>query len=115
LQQARANLSETKFEEAQTEGRNLTLEQAQEFAIYLLDRSSAQAQRAKQPDSGLTRRELEVAALIGSGKSNIEIARELFLSKRTVESHVAHILAKLGFKNRPQIVRWAVENGLVDG
>ena len=91
----------------------MSLEQAQEFAFYLLDRSFAQTGKAKQNYGGLTRRELEVAGLIGSGKSNIEIAETLVLSKRTVESHVAHILTKLGFKNRPQIVRWAVENGLV--
>ena len=113
FEQAREKLSEGKFDEAQAEGRSLSLEQAQEFAFYLLDRSFAQTGKAKQNYGGLTRRELEVAGLIGSGKSNIEIAETLVLSKRTVESHVAHILTKLGFKNRPQIVRWAVENGLV--
>ena len=113
FEQARAKLSSTKFEQAQTEGLNLSLEQAQEFAFYALDQSSAQTNRRRHNPGGLTRRELEVAALIGSGKSNIEIAGELVLSKRTVESHVSHILTKLDFKNRPQIVRWAVEHGLV--
>lgn len=113
FKQARVKLSSTKFEEAQAEGRNLSLEQAQEFAFYFLDQSSPKGSETRKSPGGLTQRELEVVALIGSGKSNIEIAGELVLSKRTVESHVAHILTKLGFKNRPQIVRWAVENGLV--
>ena len=58
-------------------------------------------------------REREVAALIAQGKSNGEIADELVVSKRTVETHIAHILSKLGFTNRAQIVRWAIETGLV--
>ena len=44
---------------------------------------------------------------------NGEIAEELVLSKRTVEGHMANILAKLGFANRAQIVRWAIEIGLL--
>ena len=50
--------------------------------------------------------------LIARGLSNGEIAAELVLSKRTVEHHMANILSKLGFANRAQIVRWAIENGL---
>jgi non-specific serine/threonine protein kinase len=62
----------------------------------------------------LTVREREVAALIAQGKSNGEIADELVLSKRTVETHIANILSKLGFTNRAQIVRWALEIGLMN-
>jgi non-specific serine/threonine protein kinase len=57
----------------------------------------------------LTLRECEVAALIASGKSNAEIANQMVISKRTVEKHIAHILEKLGFTNRAQIVRWTLE------
>jgi predicted ATPase/DNA-binding CsgD family transcriptional regulator/Tfp pilus assembly protein PilF len=103
-------ISAARFEQVQTEGRHLSLEQAEEFALDLLEKTQGY-QKETGPDwGGLTARELEVAALIGAGKSNIEIADELVLSKRTVESHVAHIRSKLGFTNRSQIVRWAVEN-----
>jgi DNA-binding NarL/FixJ family response regulator len=60
----------------------------------------------------LTQREREVVALIGQGKSNSAIADQLVLSKRTVEKHIANILAKLAVTNRAQLVLWAVEHGL---
>jgi DNA-binding NarL/FixJ family response regulator len=71
------------------------------------------AQKARNKLDELTAREREVAALIAQGKSNGEIADELVVSKRTVESHIASILSKLGVTNRAQIVRWAIETGLV--
>ncbi len=51
--------------------------------------------------------------LIAWGKTNREIAQELVLSKRTVEKHAANILSKLGLTSRAQVVRWAIEKGLV--
>lgn len=56
----------------------------------------------------LTRREREVAELVGAGLTNVEIAARLFISKRTVESHVDHIKQKLAFSLRSQIIAWAV-------
>ena len=61
---------------------------------------------------GLTERERSVAVLIAQGKSNREIADQLVVSERTVESHVANILFKLGFASRTQVVAWVVEVGL---
>jgi len=61
---------------------------------------------------GLTEREREVAALIGQGKSNAEIAELLVVSKRTVETHMSSVLSKLGFPSRFQIALWARDNGL---
>jgi DNA-binding CsgD family transcriptional regulator len=55
----------------------------------------------------LTARELQVAGLIAVGRSNKEIAAELVISQRTAENHVEHILAKLGFTSRAQVVAWA--------
>jgi DNA-binding CsgD family transcriptional regulator/tetratricopeptide (TPR) repeat protein len=60
----------------------------------------------------LSRREQEVAALVARGLSNREIAQTLFLSERTAENHVQHILTKLGFGSRTQIAAWAVAEGL---
>ena len=65
-----------------------------------------------EPPGGLTRREIEVARLVTRGKSNREIAQDFVLSERTVESHVQHILTKLGFASRAEIAAWAVRNGL---
>jgi predicted ATPase/DNA-binding CsgD family transcriptional regulator len=62
--------------------------------------------------SALTRREAEVAALVARGLTNRDIAAQLFLSVRTVEVHVDHILTKLGFHARTQLAAWALEEGL---
>jgi DNA-binding NarL/FixJ family response regulator len=61
---------------------------------------------------GLTQRERSVAALIAQGKSNREIAEQLVVSERTVETHMANILFKLGFSSRTQVAGWVVEVGL---
>ncbi len=68
---------------------------------------------AKEAFGGLTERERKVATLIAQGKSNREIAHELVISYRTVETHVGTILSKLAFASRAQIAVWAVESGLV--
>jgi len=62
---------------------------------------------------GLTAREREVAVLIVQGKSNQDIASILFLGKRTIETHIANIMAKLDTTSRAQIALWAKEEGLV--
>ena len=56
---------------------------------------------------GLTRREREIAELVGRGLTNRQIADLLHIAERTAENHVQHILAKLGFRNRSQIAAWA--------
>ena len=55
----------------------------------------------------LSSREIEVAALVAKGMTDREIAAELVIAQRTAESHVQHILTKLGFRSRSQIAAWA--------
>jgi len=64
--------------------------------------------------NGLTEREWEVAALIGQGQSNADIAELLVVSKRTVETYVSNVLSKLGFTSRSQIALWTRDKGLVN-
>ena len=59
----------------------------------------------------LTRREREIAGLVADGLGNREIAGRLFLSKRTVDSHIEHIFAKLSFSSRAQLAGWFREQG----
>jgi two-component system, NarL family, response regulator NreC len=62
----------------------------------------------------LSDRELEVLRLIALGHTNNEIAQQLFLSVRTVETHRAHIQQKLGRSTRAELVRYALDNDLID-
>ena len=66
------------------------------------------------PPDGLTQREVEILRLIALGHTNAEIGRRLFLSVRTVESHRAHIQQKLRRTSRADLVRYALEHGLLD-
>jgi len=63
----------------------------------------------------LTPRELEVLRLLGRGLSNRELAGELFVSEKTVKTHVSSILSKLGLADRTQAALFAVRHGLTEG
>jgi two-component system response regulator NreC len=65
-----------------------------------------------EPD-GLSTRELEILRLIAFGHTNTEIAEQLFLSVRTVESHRAHVQQKLQLSKRSELVRYALDRGLL--
>jgi DNA-binding CsgD family transcriptional regulator len=67
----------------------------------------------KRQYGGLTRRERQIAWRLSQGLSNRRIAEDLILSERTVERHVSHILDKLGFDSRTQIISWALQTGII--
>ncbi|MCM3273616.1 response regulator transcription factor [Paenibacillus elgii] len=70
--------------------------------------------QAAQPHEELTEREMEVLRLIAAGKSNQDVADELFIGIKTVKFHVTNILAKLGVEDRTQAAIYAYKNGLVE-
>jgi DNA-binding NarL/FixJ family response regulator len=64
------------------------------------------------PPDGLTAREAEVVQLVALGRSNNEIAQALYVSPATVKTHINHIFAKTGLRDRAQLVRYAYQTGL---
>ncbi len=76
----------------------------QEFAHLAKNRSK---------DYGLSKRELEVLQLLSEGKTNKEIAKDLWISEQTVKTHVAHIFNKLGTTDRTETVAHALRTGMV--
>jgi DNA-binding CsgD family transcriptional regulator len=78
-------------------------------------RRGVRGPRGPRPASGwaaLTPTEVKIAALVARGDSTPEIARGMFLSRRTVQTYISHILAKLGAKSRVEIVREALRQGI---
>ena len=79
----------------------------------------AQALRPQPPSNGgddlneLSEREIEILRLISDGRSNPEIARELFLAEGTVKNYVSRILQKSGARDRTQAAIWAQQQGLI--
>ena len=67
-------------------------------------------QTVTQPVDPLTEREEEVLLLLARGRTNAEIAAELFISLSTVKSHIASLMAKLGVRNRVEIAMWAYQS-----
>ena len=109
---AKTKLSTEEFEQEQAIGQKLSLEQAIVYAQEVADRTFAST-GVRNELAELTEREIEIVILVAQAKSNGEIADELVLSKRTVEKHIANIRSKLGFSKRTEIVRFAIDNNLL--
>ena len=76
-------------------------------------RRSAGGRSPAATTSSLTERELEVLRLVALGHTNSEIATRMYISPRTVETHRANLQAKLGLTGRPELVRYALEHGVI--
>lgn len=91
-------------------GRRLDRPAAVAFALEVKGATTVEAADAGH-DAVLTKRELEVARLVAAGLTDREIATTLVISHRTAESHLQHILTKLGFRSRSQIAAWVAAHG----
>jgi DNA-binding NarL/FixJ family response regulator len=113
---ARSELGEEAF------GRVLAAGRAMKPSEATVEVEAALALRRQAPEAvadtsggvlGLSRREAEVLRLIAAGRSNREIAAELFLSVRTVERHVTNLYGKIGARGRADATAFALRHGLV--
>jgi DNA-binding NarL/FixJ family response regulator len=122
----RGALGDATFSQAEAEGRAMSLQQAVAYVRAILPASNPAPEVRPPATNGqplrplphvevgsLSHREREIAGLVATGRTNRQIAEDLALSSRTVETHVHNILSKLGLSSRAQIVIWAIEHGLV--
>ncbi|MFG3441358.1 LuxR C-terminal-related transcriptional regulator [Nonomuraea sp. NPDC047897] len=118
----RKALGAAAFDTAFEQGVRLSYDEALAYALRegeegddaaARDGAAAGSTAGEGPPAGasapLTRREMEVARLVAQGMTSKEIAAGLVISQRTVESHIEHILGKLGFHSRSQIAVWVGE------
>jgi predicted ATPase/DNA-binding NarL/FixJ family response regulator len=105
---ARSAIGAEAFEAAYQAGTRMSETQAISYAAP--SKPARQAPGRAKAAPALTSRELEIADLVARGLSNQEIADVLVIARRTAETHVGHILAKLGFTTRAQIAAWACEH-----
>ena len=84
-------------------------------ATRLTDALRADPAASEDPLGPLTTRELEVLRLVAGGRSNKQIATELGISRRTVESHRESLMRKLGIRTVAGLTRFALEQGLLEG
>jgi predicted ATPase/DNA-binding CsgD family transcriptional regulator len=110
VESAQAALGPARFEAEYRAGQELSRDAAARLALR---ETAAPAAPASDHGSAgvLGQRETDVAQLVAEGLSNKEIGTRLFISERTVESHVRNILNKLGFNSRAQIAGWMATSG----
>jgi non-specific serine/threonine protein kinase len=109
---ARSALGEAEFAANWQKGRSLSLDEAVAAGLAIQQSQSVRRGPLEFADP-LAAREREVAILVASGHTNRQIGEALVISEWTVDTHVRHILAKLGLRSRAQVAAWAVERRLV--
>ena len=97
---------------AMPEFRDMKMQPSLERAIVLKEKAEAGPVRAPTYPDGLTQREVEVLRAVASGKSNPEVAEELFISLNTVARHLTNIFGKIGVTNRVEAANYAARQGL---
>ncbi|MFN8526543.1 MAG: tetratricopeptide repeat protein [Chloroflexota bacterium] len=124
---ARRSLGDQSFDEMWSQGASLTSDQAIQEALGVVSVSTPPGgpvgQMSREPElvggrdqdawQPLTRREHEVATLVARGLMNREIGSDLVIGERTVETHIAHIFAKLGISSRAQVATWLAQRDLL--
>jgi predicted ATPase/DNA-binding NarL/FixJ family response regulator len=108
---ARARLDEKAWDGAWAEGREMPPDEAIEYALESPKALEPEVQEVVHP-AGLSDREAEVLRLVAEGLTNVQVARELYVSPRTVDRHLNSVYRKLGVGSRTAAARFAAENGL---
>jgi DNA-binding NarL/FixJ family response regulator len=110
-EQVRSAIGDRRFDAAFAEGSAYSADQAVALALSQASAhrgSSRTTATSTAAPGGLTRREWEIAQLLAEGLSNKDIATRLVIAPRTAETHVEHILTKLGFTSRTQASSWVI-------
>jgi non-specific serine/threonine protein kinase len=115
LKQAAQALGQDAAAAARAEGRTMTAEQAADLALGpggpVGGKERLGGTPGRPPATRLTRREQEIARLVARGRTNRQIAEQLFIAERTVDTHVEHIRDKLDVHSRAEIAAWVTEYG----
>jgi DNA-binding CsgD family transcriptional regulator len=111
-------LGPARTQEAEQRGAAMTLQTAADFAVMLTEQESHESQEAHEPQESpglaqLSGRERELVTLVARGLTNARIAGELYISVRTVGSHLDRIRDKTGCRRRADLTRLALQAGLV--
>jgi DNA-binding CsgD family transcriptional regulator len=106
---ARDGLGQSRFDVAFGRGREMTVDDGVAFALDDKQPRQPAAPNRPGPRAALTRRQLDIARLVADDLSNKQIAARLFLSERTVETHVTNSLNRLGLNSRVQLGRWVAD------
>jgi DNA-binding NarL/FixJ family response regulator len=114
LERAQIMQSEWRFSSEGSTRSQVQVEVAAATAIHQLSNAQQQAIARKSINLKLTEREQQVLDLLTQGLSNIEIGNKLHLSPRTIEKYVSKLLRKTATNNRAELLRFAMENQLVD-